>query len=259
MFRISKVIAPLAVAAMAVACGGSDANKSAPPSSPAAAPDAKKVDESTAGSIEGRVTIEGKVPDNPTIAMAADPACASANKEPVKAETFVVADGGLENVFVYIKDGLGNKYLFDTPTESVKLEQKGCRYVPHVLGVRVSQPLVITNDDNTMHNVHGMGQANRQFNFGQPVPGLNNTVAFTTPEVLMPVKCDVHNWMHAYVGIVAHPYFAVTGNGGKFTLRTVPPGTYTVEAVHEKLGAQTQTVTIGNKESKEISFVFKAQ
>ena len=258
MFRICNVIAALMLPVALVACG-SGSNKSSQPSSPAAAPDAKKVDTSTAGSIAGRVTIEGAVPPNPAIAMSSDPACASANKDSAQAEIFVVKDGGLENVFVYIKTGLGNKYLFDTPTASVRIEQKGCRYVPHVVGVRVSQPLEVVNDDNTLHNVHGMGQANRQFNFGQPVPGLKNTVAFTVPEVLLPIKCDVHNWMHAYVGVVDHPYFAVTADGGKFELRTVPPGTYTVEAVHERLGPQTQTVTIGSKESKEITFTFKAQ
>jgi hypothetical protein len=258
MFRIFNVIAAIAVAAAVTACD-SDANKSAPPSSPAAAPDAKKVDTATAGSISGRVTITGTVPANPPIAMASDPTCASANKDGAQAETFVVKDGGLENVFVYIKDGLGNKFLFDTPTTPVNIEQKGCRYVPHVVGVRVTQPLVISNDDNTMHNVHGMGRSNREFNFGQPVPGLKNTVAFTTPEVLMPLKCDVHSWMHAYVGVVNHPYFAVTADGGKFALQTVPPGTYTVEAVHEKLGSQTQTVTLGGNETKEITFTFKAQ
>jgi hypothetical protein len=257
MFRVSKVIAPLLLAGSIVACG-SDASKSAPPSSPAAAPDAKKVDEATAGSIAGRVTIEGTVPPNTPIPMSSDPACASANKDGAQTETYVVKDGGLENVFVYIKDDLGRKYLFDTPTSSVKIDQKGCHYVPHVVGVRVNQPLEISNSDSTLHNVHGMGRANQDFNFGQPVPGLKNTVAFTTPEVLLPIKCDVHNWMHAYVGVVNHPYFAVTADGGKFDLRTVPPGTYTVEAVHEKLGAQTQTVTVGDKESKEIAFTFKA-
>jgi hypothetical protein len=258
MFRISKWIGIVALGAAIAACGGSDANKSSQPSSPAAAPDAKKVDASTAGEIAGRVTIEGTVPANAPIAMNSDPVCASANKDAV-AETFVVKDGGLENVFVYIKDDLGRKYVFDTPTTPAKIEQKGCHYVPHVLGVRVTQPLEISNDDRTMHTVHGVGKSNSEFNFSQPLPGLKNTVAFTTSEVLLPVKCDVHPWMHAFVGVVNHPYFAVTADGGKFDLRTVPPGTYTIEAVHEKLGAQTQTVTIGDKEKKEIAFTFKAQ
>jgi len=258
MFRVSKLIAPVAVTAALVAACGGDASKSAPPSSPAAAPDARKVDDATAGSIAGRVTIAGTAPQNAPIAMSSDPVCASANKDGAAAETFVVKDGGLDNVFVYIKDGLGNKYIFDTPTTPVKIDQKGCRYVPHVVGIRVSQPLQIANDDGTMHTVHGTAKSNAEFNFSQPLAGLKNDVTFSTQEVLLPVKCDVHPWMHAYVGVVSHPYFAVTADGGKFDLRTVPPGTYTIEAVHEKLGAQTQTVTIGDKEKKEIAFTFKA-
>ena len=259
MYRVSKLIAVIAVGAAMAACGGSDASKSPQPASPAAAPDAKKIDDATAGSITGRVTIAGTVPPDTPIQMSSDPVCASANKEAVAAENFVVKDGGLDNVFVYIKDDLTKKYIFDTPTTPVTIEQKGCRYVPHVVGVRVTQPLVITNDDGTMHTVHGLGRSNQEFNFSQPMAGLKNTVAFTTSEVLMPVKCDVHPWMHAFIGVVSQPFFAVTGDGGKFDLRTVPPGTYTVEAVHEKLGTQTQTVTIGDKEKKEITFAFKAQ
>ena len=189
--------------------------------------------------------------------MASDPACSAANSGDVHAESFVVDNGGLQNVFVYIKDGLGNKYLFDTPTEPVKLDQKGCRYVPHVVGLRTTQPLEVSNSDATLHNVHGMPEANREFNVGQPVPGMKNAVTFTTPEVMVPFKCDVHSWMSAYVGVVSHPYFAVSGGGGKFELRTIPPGTYTIEAWHEKLGRQEQTVTLGEKDSKDITFTFK--
>jgi hypothetical protein len=129
--------------------------------------------------------------------------------------------------------------------------------VPHVVGIRTTQPLDVINSDSTMHNVHAMPENNREFNQGQPVPGMKNTVTFNVPEVMIPFKCDVHAWMHAYIGVVDHPYFAVSGDGGKFALRTIPPGTYTIEAVHEKLGRQTQTVTLGDKEAKEITFTFK--
>lgn len=239
-----------------LAACGSDSSKSAEPASPAAAPDAKKVDTATAGNISGKVMLEGTPPANPVIKMASDPACGNSE---VRAESFVVDNGSLENVFVYIKDGLGNKYIFDTPTEPVKLDQKGCHYTPHVLGVRVTQPLEVINSDATLHNVHGMPETNREFNQGQPLQGMKNTVSFTAPEVMIPFKCDVHSWMNAYVGVVSHPYFAVTGSGGKFELKTVPPGTYTIEAWHEKLGRQTQTVTLGDKEDKDITFTFKVQ
>ena len=257
MARIYKVVGCVLLVAGLAACSGSDPAKSAEPSSPAAAPDAKKVDAGTAATLTGKVVLEGTPPANPVLKMASDPACTAANSGDVLAESFVVDNGGLQNVFVYIKDGLGNKYLFDTPTEPVKLDQKGCRYTPHVVGVRTTQPLEVSNSDATLHNVHGMPETNREFNVGQPVPGMKNTVTFTTPEVMVPFKCDVHSWMSAYVGVVSHPYFAVSGGGGKFELRTIPPGTYTIEAWHEKLGRQEQTVTLGEKDSKEITFTFK--
>jgi plastocyanin len=257
MACVIKWIAPVVAAVAIVACGGSEQSKSSQPASPAAAPDAKKVDESKAGTITGKVVVDGALPQNAAIQMASDPACEAGNKGGAAQETYVASDGGLQNVFVYIKDGLGNKYLFDTPTDPVKMDQKGCHYVPHVLGIRVAQPLQVVNADSTMHNVHGMPTANQEFNFSQPVP-MTSTVTFTTKEVMIPFKCDVHSWMHSYIGVLDHPYFAVTGNGGKFDLRTVPAGTYTVEAWHEKLGTQTQTVTLGEKEDKEITFTFKA-
>ncbi len=255
MLRSSKALWCAILLAALAACSGGDANKSAPPSSPAAAPDAKKVDTATAATVKGKVVLDGTAPANPVIKMSSDPACGSAE---MRGESYVVDNGALENVFVYVKDGLGNKYIFDTPTEPVKLDQKGCHYSPHVLGIRVTQPLEIINSDNTMHNVHGMPETNREFNFGQVVAGMKNTVTFTTPEVMIPFKCDVHAWMHAYIGVVNHPYFAVTGSGGTFELKSLPPGTYTIEAWHEKLGRQTQSVTLGEKDSKDVVFTFKA-
>lgn len=259
MFRSFRTIAwAAAIAGLCAACGGSNQNASQASTTPG--PGAQKVDPATAGTISGKVAFEGQPPENPVINMASDPTCVSANQgKQVRSETYVVDNGGLENVFVYIKDGLGNKYVFDTPAEPVTLDQKGCQYVPHVLGVRVAQPLKIVNDDNTLHNVHGMPMTNQDFNMGQPIQGQSNNVTFTAPEVLIPFKCDVHNWMNAYIGVVSHPYFAVTAQGGRFTLKGVPPGTYTVEAVHEKLGRQSQSVTLGDKGSQEITFTFKAQ
>jgi plastocyanin len=185
-----------------------------------------------------------------------DSECTRANPDGLKLETFVVKDGGLDNVFVYVKDGLGN-YYFDLPTESVKVDQQGCRYTPHVFGARAGQPIEIVNSDETMHNVHAMPNVNREFNFGQHLKGMKNTEVFTVREIMVPFTCNVHPWMKAYAGIVDHPYFAVTSEGGKFELKNLPAGTYTVEAWHEKLPAQTQTVTIGEKETKPISFTFK--
>ena len=253
MFRNYKPIALAALLAATTGCGGSDTARS----STGPAPDAKKVDASTAATITGKIVFEGTPPKNAVINMDSDPACGAANKGDVTAESIVVDNGGLRNVFVYIKDGLGNKYLYDAPTAEVTLDQKGCHYVPHVVGLRTTQSLVVLNSDSTMHNVHAMPDNNREFNQGQPVPGMKNTVTFNVPEVLIPFKCDVHAWMHAYIGVVDHPYFAVSGSGGTFELPTIPPGTYTIEAVHEKLGRQTQTVTLGDKDAKAITFTFK--
>jgi plastocyanin len=234
------------------ACSGKqEARPAAPPA------DAKRVDETKAGNVTGRVVLNGTAPANAQIKMGSDPVCMSNSKGPTTWETFVVDNGGLENVFVYVKDGLGG-YYFDAPTEPVKLEQTGCRYHPHVFGIRVGQPLEIVNSDDTMHNVHAVANVNQEFNFGQPMKGMRQTKTFTTREVMVPVKCDVHNWMMAYAGIVEHPYFAITANGGTFELKNVPAGTYTIEAWHEKLGTQSQTVTLGEKESKAITFTFQA-
>jgi plastocyanin len=218
--------------------------------------DAQRVDESKAGRIAGRVAFEGTAPENAQINTGSDPVCARQNKDGLSVETVAVENGGLNNVFVYVKDGLG-KYYFDVPAQAVTVDQQGCRYRPHVFGVRAGQPIEIINSDPTLHNVNAVASVNRGFNFGQPMQGMKNTATFTAPEVMVRIKCDVHGWMSAYAGILDHPYFAVTSSGGKFELKNVPPGTYTVEAWHEKLGAQTQNVTLAEKDSKELSFTFK--
>jgi hypothetical protein len=243
-----------------VACGGSQetSSKSAEPSSPSGAPAGQRVDSATTGEIKGVVNLDGVAPKNEPIKMNADPVCVKANTTPQAQETYVVSDDGktLGNVFVYIKDGLGN-YVFDTPTESAKIDQQNCRYHPHVFGMRVNQPLEIINSDPTLHNIHAMPKSNAEFNNGQPIQGMKMTHTFDKPEVMVPFKCDVHGWMNAYVGVLPHPYYAVTDKSGKFELKSVPPGTYTIEAWHEKLGTQTANVTLGPKESKDITFGFK--
>jgi plastocyanin len=246
-----RIPAALLAGVFTVACGGQQPAQRTPP------PDAKRVDQSKAGHISGRVTFEGQVPENPRADMAGHDVCASANKDGFALRTFLVENGGLNNVFVYVKDGLGN-YYFDTPAQVVKVDQQGCRYVPHVFGAQVGQPIEISNGDPTMHNVGAVAKGNRAFNFSQPMQGLKNTVTFNAPEVMIRLKCDVHIWMSAYAGILDHPYYAVTADGGRFELKNVPAGTYTVEAWHEKLGIQTQNLTLGENDSKEVSFTFKA-
>jgi plastocyanin len=253
----------LALAVMVTACGGgSEPAKSSAGAAPAAgsAAGGQKVDPATAGELKGTVALDGAAPANPAIKMAADPVCMKQTAGTTQAqETFMVGTDGksLGNVFVYVKDGLGN-YVFDVPTEAARIDQKDCRYHPHVFGMRVGQPLEILNSDPTLHNIHATPKANTEFNNGQPIQGMKMNHTFTAKEVMVPFKCDVHGWMNAYVAVLDHPYFAVTGADGTFSMKSLPPGTYTVEAWHEKLGATTQSVTIAEKETKEITFTLKA-
>ncbi len=246
--------------ATTLACGGSQETSStaAKPDSPSAASAGQKVDTATAGEVKGVAMLDGVAPKNEPIKMNADPVCVKENTTPQFQETWEVGSDGksLANVFVYVKDGLDN-YVFDTPTKPATIDQKNCRYHPHVFGMMVNQPLEIINSDPTLHNIHALPKGNSEFNNGQPIQGMKMTHTFDKPEVMVPFKCDVHGWMNAYVGVVSNPYFAVTDKDGKFDLPNLPPGTYTIEAWHEKAGAQTASVTIGPKETKEISFTFK--
>jgi plastocyanin len=248
----------IAFAASVVACGGGPSNTSAPPSAPAGTPAGQKVDTSVAGKVSGTVVVDGAVPKNDAIKMNADPVCVRENKEPQFQATYVVGGDGksLGNVFVYVKDGLGN-YVYDTPTDKATIDQKNCRYHPHVFGVRVNQPIEIINSDPTLHNIHALPKGNSEFNTGQPIQGMKMTHTFDKKEVMVPFKCDVHSWMNAYVGVLDHPYFAVTKDDGKFELKDLPAGSYTIEAWHEKLGTQEVKVTLAEKESKEVTFTFK--
>jgi hypothetical protein len=243
----------LALAA-SIACGGSKSSEPAPAATPSGG---QKVDPATAGDVKGVVSLEGTAPKNEPIKMNADPVCVKANTTPQFQETYSVENGKLANVFVYVKDGLGN-YVFDPPTEMAKIDQMNCRYHPHVFGVRVNQPITIINSDDTLHNIHALPKNNSEFNNGQPIKGMTMNHVFTAKEVMVPFKCDVHGWMNAYVGVLDHPYFMTTGKDGSFELKGLPPGTYTIEAWHEKLGPMTQSVTVGAKETKEVNFAFKA-
>lgn len=253
---IKQVFAVLFTLALVGCGGGGDATTSTPAKSSEPAP--PPVDPATAGSITGNAVLEGTAPEQKAIQMNADPVCAKLHTSPVNTE-FVVAnaDGALANVFVYVKDGLGGR-KFPTPSEGVVLDQNGCTYHPHVFGIMVGQVLSVVNSDDTLHNIHAMPKKNPQFNIGQPIKGLTTKKKFEVPEVMVPFKCDVHKWMNSYAGVLDHPYFGVTGTAGSFEIGNLPPGDYVVEAWHEKLGTQTQNVTVGEKETKEISFTFTA-
>lgn len=253
-----RVLVPAIFALIvAIGCGGSSSSNS--PTAKTAS--GKRVDPATAASIVGRVMFEGAAPAPATVNTSADSACASSGKT-VRNESVIVDNGALENVFISIKDGLISDgltgYAFDVPTAPIELDQNGCVYVPHVLGIRVGQPLKVLNNDPTGHNVHAAAKVNDQINTSQPFKGMAYTHSFSKPEVMVPFKCDIHPWMLAWVGVVDHPYFAVSGNGGQFELKNVPPGTYTIQAWHERFGTQAQKVTLGDKETRQITFTFKA-
>jgi plastocyanin len=187
--------------------------------------------------------------------MDSDPLCMP--EGPNTSEVLIVGPGnGLENAFVYVKDGLGNQ-VFQTPQTPVVLDQRGCRYHPHVFGVQVGQPVIIVNSDPTLHNVHAVPKSNSEFNFGQALKGMKTTRMFDKPEVMVPFRCDVHGWMAAFGGVLSHPFFAVSTKGGTFEIKGLPAGTYTVEAWHERLGTSTQKVTVDGKAGATTSFAFK--
>jgi plastocyanin len=210
----------------------------------------------TGATVRGSVHFEGKVPAGKAISMLADPVCAKQHSSPLMAQEVVAdAKGDLQNVIVFVSEGLGDR-TFDAPTEPVVVEQKGCMYQPHVLAVRANQTLQLVNDDATSHNIHPVPANNREWNKAEP-PGSKLEDSFAREEIAIPVKCNVHPWMRGYIAVFKHPYFAVTGKDGGFDLSNLPPGTYTIKAWHEKLGSSTQTVTLGANETKEINFVFK--
>ncbi len=207
--------------------------------------------------IKGVVKFKGEAPKPRLISMKADRQCdAIHGGKAVTAEDFVINQNGtLKWVFVYVKEGVKGKY--NPPEEPVVLDQQGCWYHPHVFGIMVGQKLEIRNSDPLLHNVHSTPKKNKPFNIGQPVKGMKNIFTFTTPEVMVPFKCDVHPWMSAYAGVLDHPFYGVTNDKGEFEIKNLPPGTYTIEAWHEKLGTQTQSVTVKAGETKTIEFTFE--
>ncbi|MCS7223789.1 MAG: carboxypeptidase regulatory-like domain-containing protein [Armatimonadetes bacterium] len=210
------------------------------------------------GTIKGKVVFQGTPLKPRMISMKQDKKCDALHKgKPVTGDDFVLnPNGTLQWVLVYVKSGAkGGK----APSKPVVLTQHECIYRPHVFGIMVGQPLEIRNDDPLLHNVHFVSKKNGTFNLGQPVKGMKTQKVFRSPE-LPPssyFKCDVHPWMRAYVGIFDHPYFAVTDSKGTFTISGLPAGTYEIEAWHEKLGTQSQKVTLKAGETKDITFVFK--
>ena len=223
----------LSVAALLVACAGMSA----------------------AGDVTGKVAFTGTAPKMARIMMNADPVCVKQHTTPVTGEEVVVnKNGTLKNVLIYVKEGLGAK-TFSPPAMKVEFNQKGCQYWPHVVGIQTGQELEVVNSDPTLHNVHSLSKENPQFNVAQPIKGMKLTKKFDKPEVFK-VKCEVHTWMGAYIGVFSHPYFAVTGDDGTFSLKGLPAGDYTIEAWHEKYGTQTMKVKVAAGGAATADFTF---
>jgi plastocyanin len=233
-------------------CGKKEATEEPAASSPAATPAAATpIDPATAAAVSGTVKFEGAVPKAATIDMSQDPNCKGANK----AELVVASDGHLANVFVYVKEGFGNR-TFAAPKEAVELDQSGCRYHPHVMGVMAGQSVKIVNSDPTTHNIHPTPQNNREWNESQPPQGAPLEKTFAREEIMLPVKCNQHPWMKMYVNVTKSPFYAISGPDGKYEIKGLPPGDYTLAFVHEKFGEKTQKVTLAAKDSKTVDVSF---
>ena len=219
---------------------------------------ATPIDQATVGSVTGKVAFDGTKPKLSRIMMDQDPVCVKKHTGPVNPEDGEVnGNGTLPNVFIYVKSG-AEKYAFATPSDAVTLDQDGCMYKPHVLGVMVGQDFKVISSDPTTHNIHPMPKDNREWNESQPPGAAPIEKTFARAEIMIPVKCNQHPWMRAYVGVVKNPFYAVTSSDGTFTIKGLPPGDYTIEAWTATWGAQEQKVTVGPKETKQVDFTFKA-
>jgi plastocyanin len=210
--------------------------------------------------ITGTVTYDGKIPTLKPLAMDADPACAAKHSAPVANEALALGSGNtMGNIIVSVKSGLPAGKTYPAPTEALVMDQSGCQYKPHVFALQVGQPLKILNSDGILHNVHALPKVNGQFNMAMPATRKEAEHKFEKVEPnAFPVKCDVHPWMTAHVSVFDHPYFNVTKDDGKFTIKDVPAGTYEIQAWHEKLGPKVEKVTVADGESKTVDFKFTA-
>ena len=248
----------------AIGCGGGGGEESGGQASSStageepAAKQASAVDPATAATLTGRVEFSGTAPEMQPIDVSSEQTCAAhAESNPLYTQNVVVNENGtLRHVFVHVKEGLEGME-FPVPSDPVVLNQIGCAYEPHVFGAQAKQPLLIKNsDEGVLHNIHSLSKKGNGFNFGMPKI-METTKAFKKAEVMVEIKCDVHGWMKAYAGVVDHPYFAVTGEDGTFKFPPLPPGDYVIESWHEEYGTQTESITVGEKESKEVTFTFQ--
>ena len=213
------------------------------------------LDLSTVGTVSGDVRFEGPAPEQTVLDLRSQAECAAQHSGPVYGGDVLVRDGKVENALVYVKEGLGDR-VFAVPETPVVVDQKGCLFVPRVAAAQVGQPVRFLNSDPLPHNVHGIPQHAAGWNFSLGVRGAARTLTVDAAGPVIEVKCDIHPWMKAYLGMFDHPYFAVTGTDGRFALTALPPGTYVIEAWHERFGTRTMNVSLAAKEAKSITFTF---
>lgn len=244
----------LSLTLLAAACGGGEPGEAPAATGGEATPAAAQ----PAGTavIQGTITFTGTAPEQQSLDV--DRECLEGIDGPILSQNVVVNDNGtLRWVFVYIKEGLGSQ-TFAAPDTPVEIDQEHCRYVPHVFGIQTGQTLRIHNSDTFQHNIHALPETNRPFNYSTPMQGMTRDATFRSQEVMVPIKCDVHPWMQAYVGVLPHPYFSTSGPDGAFRIEGLPAGTYTVEAWHEEYGTQTQQVTVGDGETVTSDFSYSS-
>ncbi len=218
-----------------------------------------KVDPATSGTVSGKILFTGKAAPSKIVDMEEDPQCQKLHPEPVVDRPVDVnKNGTLRNVFVYVKQGLEGK-KFAPPAAPAVMDQKGCWFEPRVLGIQTGQELEVTNSDPVTHNIHPRAHVNREWNQSQAQGSAPLERKFSQPETMIRVKCNIHGWMHAFIGVVDNPYFAVTGSDGSFELKNLPPGEYTIEAWQEELGVAVQRVTVTPSGKTEVAFTFKGE
>lgn len=249
----------ISLAIFPIACGEKSENeKIDTPSQASPETQLLKYDPQNTGALKGKVSFVGKVPPPQELPIGGNPECKVFHSGPLYDESLLVKNGALQNVFVYVKEGLGN-YTFETPKDPVKIDQRKCIYLPRVAGVQVNQPILFINSDPTLHNVHSYSKNNATWNLGMPFEGMELTQKIENPEVMITLKCDVHPWMVGYIGVLPHPYFAITGEDGTFELKNLPPSEYVIEAWHEKLGTRSQKIKVSATETLEITFSFETK
>lgn len=252
---LRNTFAAIALCAALLTAAGCKKSSTTAPEQPAK--NYTTIDYANAGTIVGTIHFTGKAPDRIQIDMGQDPVCSLAPTN--LTEQYIVQNGGLENVLVYIKDGLGNK-AYAPPSTPVVMDQKGCRFTPHVIGVMAGQPVRFTNSDATMHNVHMTPtlSTNQAVDVSEAPNSPGDTRTLSTPELMIPVRCNNHPWMEGFINVLANPFYAVSGEDGHFTIKGVPPGNYTIASDHEKLGEKTSSITVSPQRTTVVDITYQA-